>query len=490
MTHNLQPAQHLDPDQITAFMDDALPPHERDQTLAHLALCPTCREILHLAQPPAEEHLPAPAPKPRLWTILWPATAALVAAVLLVTVTLRRTTPKPQPPTQTAKAVPPTPIQPNPHLPTPQTPNPTPKTAPSAGAIAPPAKVPAKPLATNQNLATTMDHQIVENLPYAERSSLDSVQLVPGAEPKAAAPPTAPQPTAHPAPPPNIAAGDLLSDDAGLAAPSAQTQAQPAVASPWSTAPSPSPAPQQFTLAVRSAGLQGASNARAAASVVLPSGLHGSAMVSSGSQSLALDTALTLFRSSDGGRHWQAVATPWQGAVAHIQLVSVTAFVAGQASAGAPAPPRARSATSADSIARTGITGAITDQSGAVIPHATVVLAGPVTRTLQSDATGQYLVPDLPPGSYAVSAEYPGFARQTLPAVSVNASSLTQANLTLHVGSVSQTVTVAAASDLLAIEGASAYHGAITPAPASVFEAVTATGEHWTSPDGLIWTLK
>ena len=86
--------------------------------------------------------------------------------------------------------------------------------------------------------------------------------------------------------------------------------------------------------------------------------------------------------------------------------------------------------------------------------------------------------------------EYPGFARQTLPAVSVNASSLTQANLTLHVGSVSQTVTVAAASDLLAIEGASAYHGAITPAPASVFEAVTATGEHWTSPDGLIWTLK
>jgi hypothetical protein len=61
---------HPDADLLTAFTEQVLSPRERQSVLAHLATCPTCREVVILSAPE-----PAPAPvvqtaKPWLWR--WP----------------------------------------------------------------------------------------------------------------------------------------------------------------------------------------------------------------------------------------------------------------------------------------------------------------------------------------------------------------------------------------------------------------------------------
>jgi hypothetical protein len=57
MDTRFQPGQHPDPDQLNAFMEMALPEHERMETLAHLAECEECRTIAFLAQ---KDLLPEP----------------------------------------------------------------------------------------------------------------------------------------------------------------------------------------------------------------------------------------------------------------------------------------------------------------------------------------------------------------------------------------------------------------------------------------------
>src|SRR2546428_4338888 len=62
------------------------------------------------------------------------------------------------------------------------------------------------------------------------------------------------------------------------------------------------------------------------------------------------------------------------------------------------------------------ITGVVTDQSGLVVPGATITLtsttAGGV-RTTTSDAGGRYVIANVQPGSYSLKVELSGFAPQT-----------------------------------------------------------------------------
>jgi hypothetical protein len=53
------PRAHPDPDLLTAFAEQALPPAEREGVLGHLALCGDCREVVALAIPAAES-VPTP----------------------------------------------------------------------------------------------------------------------------------------------------------------------------------------------------------------------------------------------------------------------------------------------------------------------------------------------------------------------------------------------------------------------------------------------
>lgn len=54
-----RPLEHPEADLLTAFVEMALPPTERDGVLQHLALCANCRELVALALPPSRVIAPA-----------------------------------------------------------------------------------------------------------------------------------------------------------------------------------------------------------------------------------------------------------------------------------------------------------------------------------------------------------------------------------------------------------------------------------------------
>src|SRR5258708_2983752 len=87
---------HPDADQLSAFAEHSLPDHERLETLAHLAECADCRQIVFLAQQAQEAQNPLPQALTvrsswlRNWRILWPVGAALTGALLLTVFLQRR----------------------------------------------------------------------------------------------------------------------------------------------------------------------------------------------------------------------------------------------------------------------------------------------------------------------------------------------------------------------------------------------------------------
>ncbi|HWF39959.1 MAG TPA: carboxypeptidase regulatory-like domain-containing protein [Candidatus Acidoferrales bacterium] len=92
-----------------------------------------------------------------------------------------------------------------------------------------------------------------------------------------------------------------------------------------------------------------------------------------------------------------------------------------------------------------GITGTVTDESGAVIPGATVTAVGDqtkLTRTAQSSDTGAYLFTNLPIGTYTITVTHTGFDTLSIPMIQVQADRTATVNAMLKIGEVGQTVTV------------------------------------------------
>src|SRR5262245_63440923 len=101
-------------------------------------------------------------------------------------------------------------------------------------------------------------------------------------------------------------------------------------------------------------------------------------------------------------------------------------------------------------LAQTGgggsIQGTITDSGGAVVPGATVVATNVATKvesTRQTNDAGLYVISPLPPGEYTVSVSATGFQTLIQEKVIVDALTTVSVNLTLKVGNVADTVTVA-----------------------------------------------
>ncbi|HEY4382732.1 MAG TPA: zf-HC2 domain-containing protein [Acidobacteriaceae bacterium] len=93
MTQTFQPGKHPDADQLSAFAEHALPPHEQQQLLAHLADCADCRALIFLAHEAmpvvAAQAQPAPAYKPWFamfsgWKLAIPAAAALACLLAVM----------------------------------------------------------------------------------------------------------------------------------------------------------------------------------------------------------------------------------------------------------------------------------------------------------------------------------------------------------------------------------------------------------------------
>ena len=93
------------------------------------------------------------------------------------------------------------------------------------------------------------------------------------------------------------------------------------------------------------------------------------------------------------------------------------------------------------------VLGTVTDSSGAVIPHATVVVTNTATGVasrVTTTSVGDFTVLSLIPGEYKVDAEAPGFARAEVGGVTLAVAQQARVDLTLRPGNASATVTVAA----------------------------------------------
>lgn len=93
------------------------------------------------------------------------------------------------------------------------------------------------------------------------------------------------------------------------------------------------------------------------------------------------------------------------------------------------------------------VVGVVHDQSGAVIAGAHVVIkitATGISLDATSDTAGYYQVLSLPVGNYSVTAEWKGFASVTTSANTLDINQTLKIDVTLPVGSSTDTVTVEA----------------------------------------------
>jgi hypothetical protein len=98
------------------------------------------------------------------------------------------------------------------------------------------------------------------------------------------------------------------------------------------------------------------------------------------------------------------------------------------------------------------ITGKITDEQGAILPGVNIVLTNEETgvfREVTTSTEGTYLVPQIVPGRYKVVATLTGFRTLERSGLIVQVGNTLTINLTLAIGGLEETVTVAGESPLV-----------------------------------------
>lgn len=98
------------------------------------------------------------------------------------------------------------------------------------------------------------------------------------------------------------------------------------------------------------------------------------------------------------------------------------------------------------------IIGLVKDSSGAVVPGATVVLVNTGnghTRSVITNAQGEYTAPLIPTGNYNVSGEMSGFKKVTLANVHVGVDQKVRADLKLDLGEMSEAIEIQAETPLV-----------------------------------------
>ena len=102
------------------------------------------------------------------------------------------------------------------------------------------------------------------------------------------------------------------------------------------------------------------------------------------------------------------------------------------------------------------ITGTVRDSSGGVLPGVIVEAASPVliekVRSVVTDATGQYRIVDLRPGSYAVTFTLTGFSSVRQEGIELTGSFTATVNAEMRVGTLAETITVSAESPIVDVQ--------------------------------------
>lgn len=107
-----------------------------------------------------------------------------------------------------------------------------------------------------------------------------------------------------------------------------------------------------------------------------------------------------------------------------------------------------------------GITGAVTDKTGSVLPETNVTIVGDqtqLTRSQKTNANGIYDFVDLPIGTYTLTFTHEGFQSQKIPSIVVQADRTVTVNATLPVGQVGTVVEVDAVPLVNAVDTTNGY---------------------------------
>jgi len=94
------------------------------------------------------------------------------------------------------------------------------------------------------------------------------------------------------------------------------------------------------------------------------------------------------------------------------------------------------------------IRGTVTDATAASVPGATVTVTNPatgLTRTVETNGTGEFVFPDLPIGSYTIQTSKTGFDTEKRSATELLTGQTLGLDISLKVGS--QTLSVEVTSD-------------------------------------------
>jgi hypothetical protein len=107
-------------------------------------------------------------------------------------------------------------------------------------------------------------------------------------------------------------------------------------------------------------------------------------------------------------------------------------------------------------FAQAAITGVVRDAGGLVLPGVTVEAASPVliekVRSVITDATGQYRIVDLRPGTYTVTMALPGFNTFRREGIELSGQFIATVNASLNVGSLEETITVTGESPVVDVQ--------------------------------------
>lgn len=369
MSDLLQPGHHPDADQLNAFAEHALPEHERLETLAHLAKCPDCRQIVFLAQEALESVSPLPHSLPvrtswlRNWHNLWPFAAALTCG-LLVSAFVHHRQPEALPKKSEVASVS-SASQPSVY---------TPPSTPALSVPQPSLKTPAPAkVAPTQHHAPATARAGVAETGSVNRNPLTGPITSPSTfrrnEFPASRQPLANAAAASPhalggaiggpvvmAPPPQQLKDSLLA--AGQTQ-TVEIQSQNQPLSQRASAPLPRSEPSQSdsqqivnqTVTVTSAAplvqtqsavlstsvFSGKAALAKTAKAPLPSRKPAASTISNGLETLAVDTEGDLFLSKDPSVAWQRITHQWTGKAVKVSLAdpSSTMQAGGNASAGA-----------------------------------------------------------------------------------------------------------------------------------------------------------
>jgi hypothetical protein len=103
------------------------------------------------------------------------------------------------------------------------------------------------------------------------------------------------------------------------------------------------------------------------------------------------------------------------------------------------------------------LVGTVTDSTGAVVANAKVTLTEvntQISRTAQTNGSGNYTFPDIPEGTYSVTVEAPGFRREIRQNITVAVNTTARVDVQLQPGEINQSIEVTAAPPLLQSERA------------------------------------